>query len=100
MSSLVNHNFKNENGLPEGGHVFGPGFAIAWQRGPLSEGQNGAFVEDILRAVEMRLGFFQSSELSHPKNAAAIDLIREAIRALDERTAERQARGVEGPYVK
>ena len=101
MSEVNNHHFKTESGIPNGGSASGTGFTIVWQRGPLLEsGRNGAFIEEILSAVVSRLEFFQESACAHPRNEEAIQHINDAVRSLNSRTEERQARGVEGSYVK
>lgn len=93
-----NHHFKTESGIPNGGQAYGTGFAIVWQRGPMKDGQNGAFVENVLDAVVSRLESLQESPFAHESNAKAIDLINAAVAALNERTLERKERGVEGTH--
>ena len=96
----ANH-FSAEDNTPEGGNVFGPGFAITWQRGPLGRGAgrrepNGAFVETVLRAARDRLDYYQRSPFACRENADAILAIGSALASLESRTATREARGVEG----
>lgn len=95
------HQFLDETGAPEGGCTFGTGFTISWQRGPLGRGPeriepNGAFVEDIIEAAKNRLEFYQESRFASPYNAVAIDHLRMALESLHRRTADREAREVEG----
>jgi len=94
------HHWFTQDGLPEGGHSWGCGFTIAWQRGPVQDGDepNGARVEDVLQAVLDRLELYQESRLACPENALAVDYIGKALTALAARTADREARGVEGTY--
>jgi len=89
--------------VPAGGHTFGPGFSISWQNGPLGRGPsrrepNGAFVETIIAATMDRLQFYQDSPFACQANQEVIDLLRDALSILDERTKEREARAVEGTH--
>ena len=100
---IHSHQFTDENGAPEGGHTFGRGFAIAWQRGPLGRGEerqepNGAFVEDIILAAKDRLMHYQGSRFACDENAKAIEHLEKALNALWERTQKREQRGVEGTH--
>ena len=95
--------WTDEDGNPAGGITDGIGFTISWQNGPLGRGAsrlepNGAFVEDVLRAVRGRLAFYQNSEFSCEENAQACDLIEDAIEVLCQRTSDREARAVEGTH--
>lgn len=111
------HQFSDVDGNPAGGSTFGSGFAISWQNGPLASpvlddcviddpnhagncrrAPNGAFVETILAAAKDRLEFYQSSRFACDTNAEAIAAIEVAIAALHRRTADREARGVEGTH--
>ena len=97
------NNFSDEAGRPAGGHSFGVGFCIAWQRGPLGRGEerippNGAFVEDIIDAVIRRIEFYQASEFACEENERALFHLQGAADALAERTQAREARGVEGTH--
>ncbi len=108
------------NGMPAGGMTDGKGFWIQWQDGPLGPhhrdcipGQtchvtcarlqpNGAFVEGVIEAAVDRIRFYQTirgGEFACDANAAAIEYLEAALRCLDERTAAREARGVEGTHV-
>ena len=102
-NGITEKHFSDTQGRPEGGHAFGTGFAIAWQRGPLGRGAdrlppNGAFVEDVLAAVIGRIEFYQRSEFACDENARALEALREAADRLDARTSAREARGVEGTH--
>lgn len=98
---VVAQHWTDENGDNTGGQAYGPGFAIAWQRGPLGRGEgrkepNGAFITDVLGAVADRLSHHQATKFACTENAEALAKVREAIAILDARTQAREARGVEG----
>lgn len=100
---ITQRHFYDADGNPEGGQTFGPGFAIAWQRGPLGRGverqpQNGAFVEEVLQAVIGRLEFFQNSQFASAFNADALEHLQAALQHLNNRTRDRVSRGVEGTH--
>lgn len=115
--------WSDSEGTPAGGYVHGCGFSIIWQNGALKETQaihldddgktisaelsetldkiaipNGAFVENVLYACIDRLQYFQNSKFANQYNADAIHHIETAIAELNARTAEREARGVEGKH--
>lgn len=72
------------------------GHAI-FQNGPVKEaGINGCHHEDLLAIVIDRLRSFQAGEYACRENAIALTKIEEAMHWLNHRTAEREARGVEG----
>lgn len=119
MQQVFNsHQFTDADGNPAGGQTFGPGFSIAWQNGPLATGvdqveciiedpdhdgpcrrdPNGAFVETIIAAAKDRLEFYQSSKFACDTNAEAIAALDAALAALHRRTADREARNVEGTH--
>jgi hypothetical protein len=89
---------------PEGGQTFGPGFAIAWQRGPMVDKdgarlqQNGAFVEDVIKAAIDRILHYQSTKFASAYNSSAVAHLYFALDSLNQRTAGREARGVEGTH--
>ncbi len=89
-------------GNPTGGSTTGRGIQIFWQDGPLQDSQghplspNGAFVEGVIEAAKARLEYFQSSKFANPHNVRAINALKVALAALDERTDERAERGVLG----
>ena len=88
---------------PAGGVSVGRGFTIAWQCGPLAAGgvrrePNGAFVEDVIQAVIGRLREYQSSKFACQENADALDCLESAAKFLNDRTKNREARGVEGTH--
>lgn len=90
------------NGNPSGGFTRGVGIEIKWQDGPLGENpHNGAFVEDLLQACLGRLNWYQTvgnAKFACVENQDAIHYLQAALRRLDDRTAEREARGVEGTH--
>ena len=97
----VEEHWVDGNGNPGGGVSTGTGFTISWQNGPLGRGNsrkapNGAFVEDVIQAVIGRLRFYQASAFACEANAAALTALEEAADCLDQRTQEREQRGVEG----
>ena len=103
--SMIEAHAMNTARQPDGGRTFGHGFTIAWQRGPLGRGPtrkspNGAFVEDIIEAVIGRLDFYQNSEFVCEENTKALYHLRRARDVLNERTKERERRGVEGTHIK
>ena len=70
---------------------------LGFQKGPIQEaGVNGLQNEDLLAIVIDRLTGFQSGEFACNQNALALSACLTAIRTLDERTADRKARNVEG----
>lgn len=100
---MFEQHWKDNDGNPAGGVSSSRGLTISWQNGPLGRGTdrtepNGAFVEDAIQASIGRLLFYQSSKFHCEANADAIEHLREALRLLNERTAEREARGVEGTH--
>lgn len=102
---ITEQHFSDAQGRPEGGHSFGVGFAIAWQRGPLGRGDerkppNGAFVEDALAAVIGRIEFYQRSEFACTENREALESLKNAAAWLDVRTKAREARAVEGTHTR
>lgn len=96
------HN-TDPNGNPTGGVTTGTGIDIRWQDGPLGRGSdrqepNGAFVEGVIAAAIGRLKFYQSSKFSCRENALALTKLEEALHWCNHRTADREAREVEGTH--
>ena len=93
-------------GNPSGGETAGIGIAIKWQNGPLGRGEtrkepNGAFVENVIQAAIGRLQFYQAAmggKFACRANDHAITKLEEALMWLEKRTADREAREVEGVY--
>lgn len=104
MLECINvQNQIDENGNPTGGSVDGTGLNIRWQNGPLGRGDerkeaNGAFVETVIAAAKQRLEFYQDSKFNCDYNAKAIQALDNAIWILNQRTADRETRGVEGEH--
>ena len=106
MSTKQVIGFSNDydlDGNPTGGYVSGTGISITWQNGPLGRGvdriePNGAFVEGVIAAALDRLQYYQSSKFKCRENALAITKLEEAIHWCQHRTADREARDVEGTH--
>ena len=93
----------DDEGHPAGGRTWGTGIDIIWQAGPLMvDGErqepNGAFVEGVIEAAIGRLEFYQRSPFACEDNAAALVDLNDALEHLRHRTADREARGVEGTH--
>jgi len=100
---IHSNHFSDSSGNPAGGTTFGRGFAIGWQNGPLGRDDdrqepNGAFVEDIIKAAIDRLEYYQASRFACAYNADAINHLKWGLSCLEARTAEREARKVEGTH--
>lgn len=68
-----------------------------FQNGPIQEvGVNGVQQEDLLAIVIDRLSAFQAGPFANKYNAEALEHSRLALKALQQRTIDRIARGVEG----
>ena len=94
----------DDQGRPAGGVTTGTGINIHWQDGPLAvDGErkepNGAFVEGVIQAALGRLEHYQTSQFKCRENALAITKLEEALHWCQHRTADREARGVEGTHV-
>ena len=102
-SSITEHHDVDANGNPAGGQTTGRGFWINWQNGPLAvdgvrREPTGAFVEDIIRAAFGRIECYQATRFACAENAEALLHLRHAAAALEKRTKNREARGVEGTH--
>lgn len=100
---IFQEHWNDDQGRPAGGVSSGRGLAISWQNGPLGRGDqrrepNGAFVEDVIQAAIGRIEFYEQSEFACDANKEALAGLRQAAEALDRRTQEREARGVEGEH--
>lgn len=70
---------------------------IRFQNGPVKEaGVNGVTQEHLLAIVADRLRCFQAGPYPSAENAEALDYVEIALAALNDRTAKRVTRGVEG----
>lgn len=97
----INNIMDGEN--PVGGSVKGMGIDIRWQNCVLGRGnerkeQNGAFVEDVIKAILSRLNFFQDSKFKCRENSLAITKLEEALHWMNHRTQKREAAGTEGTH--
>lgn len=95
--------WDDESGNSAGGTTTGRGIQIVWQAGPLGrdgdrQEPNGAFVEGVIQAAIDRLEYYQRSRFNCATNARAIDALRLALACLEDRTASREARKVEGTH--
>lgn len=93
----------DDDGKPAGGFTTGTGISITWQNGPLGRGEdrrepNGAFVEGVIAAAVDRLEFYNAGEFRCRENSLAITKLEEALHWLAHRTADREAREVEGTH--
>jgi hypothetical protein len=102
---FVEEHRVDDQGRPAGGCTLAIGINIQWQNGPLVDettghrlSQSGAFVEDVVRAAIGRIAFYQSGEFACRENALALTKLQEALHWLNHRTADREARGVEGTH--
>lgn len=96
-------NHGDELGRPAGGTADGPGMHIEWQNGPLGRDgdrarPNGAFVETVIAAAKQRIEYYETTEFSCPENRMALSYLNGALAELAQRTAAREARGVEGTH--
>ena len=103
--SLTYENNNDANGNPAGGSVSGVGISILWQNGPLGRGTdrlepNGAFVEGVIAAAIQRIAYYQASKFGCRENAIALTHLETALLWLNKRTADREARAVEGTHQK
>jgi len=100
-------NNVDEEGMPAGGGVTAIGLSIEWQKGPLGEEgpdrlePNGAFVETVIAAALQRIQWYQKvgdGRFACPQNSATIEHLESALKHLEDRTKDRQVRGVEGTH--
>jgi len=90
--SPVQKTTNDQAEAPEGEFGF-----VQFQNGPVGEyGVNGCHQEDLLAIVIDRLRSFQAGPFACRENALALTKIEEAMHWLNHRTADRQAKGVEG----
>lgn len=69
---------------------------VHFQNGPIQEfGVNGVQQEDLLAIVIDRLRAFQAGPFANKYNAAALEAAEASLAALNQRTIDRLARGVE-----
>lgn len=94
-------NVTDEDGNPTGGGVTSVGLAIDWQNGPLGRGAErreptGAFVEDVVLAALQRVRFYQASKFACEENGHVIEHLERALKCMQVRHEEREARQVQG----
>lgn len=74
----------------------GPYITLSFQDGPIQPyGENGTTNEEIIRLLIERLESLNGI-MASPYNESALNNLQLALNALENRTRERQARGVEG----
>lgn len=103
QQQFTQEHFVDEDGMPAGGYAVGTGIDIRWQDGPLGRDENrqepnGAFVEGVIAIAIGRLQFYNSGEFRCRENSLAITHLEEALHWCFARTAEREAREVEGTH--
>lgn len=106
IQDLEQDHIVDGDGNPSGGWATAIGLEINWQDGPLGRGEdrrepNGTFVETVITAVIGRLEFYQTAsdgKFECAANSVAIGHLRIALGELNARTAEREAREVEGTH--
>lgn len=103
LQTIYETHLRDEAGNPAGGRTRGVGIDIDWQAGALVRGGDrfeptGAFVEGVIQAALGRLEYYQSTKFKCRENALAITKLEEALHWLQHRTADREARGVEGTH--
>jgi len=100
---VTSNHWLDHNGKPAGGASYGDGFAISWQNGPLGrdsqrKAPNGAFVEGVIQAAMDRIQWYQSTGFACEENQEAILHLSIALKNLEARTQDREARLVEGTH--
>lgn len=107
LQDFIATNNVDEEGLPAGGSVTAVGLDIEWQKGPLGEEgidrlePNGAFVETVIAAALQRIEWYQevnNGQFNCLENSLALDCLQTSLEHLDNRTKDRQLRGVEGTH--
>lgn len=111
LDKFTAENKDDAAGNPAGGSVSGTGLEISWQAGPLGReaermAPNGAFVETVIAAAKQRIEYYQGDarpgsaigRFACRENATAITKLDEALMWLNKRTADREARAVEGTH--
>jgi hypothetical protein len=109
VQTFTAENWLTPEGTPNGGYVNmfvgsdeREALWIRWQEGPLvvdgvRHEPNGCFVETVIEAAVQRIEHYQNdTPFRCVENAEALGHLSAALQALRDRTARRQARGVEG----
>jgi hypothetical protein len=94
----INQNWTDADGNHQGGQSTGIGYTIAWQRGDLGQGRNGAFLIEVLESCLSQLNYFQNSKFASAENSRAIGHLSQAIAVLEARRNRRQAEGTLGTH--
>ena len=72
-------------------------YSIKFQDGPLKDGRNGLTVEEAIAEVAKRIWLY-NSKVPCRENEQAIVALNDALYYLEQRTKDREKRGVEGTY--
>ena len=72
-------------------------YAIKFQDGPLKDGRNGLTIEEVLLQCVQRISEL-NAKVPCLENCYALQNIHSAIRELEDRTKDREERGVEGTF--
>lgn len=72
-------------------------YAIKFQDGLLKDGRNGLTVEEAIAQIAKRIWFY-NSKVPCKENEQAIVALNDALYCLEQRTKDREKRGVEGTY--
>ena len=96
--NTISSNWNDADGKPDGGQTCGMGFTIAWQRGPLNEGRNGAFIIDVLDACIKQMQYYQQGEFRCDENVGVIEHLEHAIDLLKFRRNRRKDSGSLGTH--
>lgn len=72
-------------------------FTIKFQDGPLKDGRNGITVEEAITEIIKRISLY-NSKVPCTENIYALEFLNSALRNLEDRTKDREERGVEGTY--
>ena len=77
-------------------YEFPGGYSIKFQSGAMELGRNGAITEEVLDMLIEHFEYFQKGKYACRENALVITKLEESLMWLNKRTADRQARNVEG----
>jgi hypothetical protein len=91
--------WSTADGLPDGGQSSGIGFSIAWQRGPLTGGRNGAFLIEVMEACLAQLIYYESTPFDSPENEQAREHLSRSIEILKARRDRRESQGILGEQI-
>lgn len=99
LTVVTSPGLSEKLGVESGGATL-DAMIIHWQDGIVGEeGQNGAFVEDVIEAARQRIQFFNQGKFRCRENSIAITKLEEALQWLDWRTRSRLLAEVENTYV-